>query len=153
MNWNEFLELDDKYSSDEIKKKCIKFVFLWMEYNTFYNKTYDEPKERDRAKALNIETINEKYNSVKERYLRTFEQLPCSEGIRTFIKNMQNGRKIYYDRNENNLEKLLSVVYQIRCNLFHGDKLAQDSNAKIIAWAYDCLYDLLKDTEVLTNPQ
>ena len=72
MNWNEFLELDDKYSNYEIKKKCIKFVFLWMEYNTFYNKTYDEPKERDRATALNIETINEKYNTVKERYLRTF---------------------------------------------------------------------------------
>ncbi|MBQ8750599.1 MAG: hypothetical protein IJZ30_03055 [Alphaproteobacteria bacterium] len=45
------------------------------------------------------------------------------------------------------LRNFLEVVYQIRCNFFHGSKIPDSINIKLICWAYDCLDKLMKKLE------
>ena len=148
IDWIEYLEIDNKYIGKDVYKKCIKFIFLWINYNHYYNEHYkkeDNPKykdERERVKALDLPEVKEKYERLKNKFLEKFVKLPSNEHFREYIVNLKNKQHINFDENNFQLENFLETVYQIRCNLFHGDKLVNDYNIKIIEWAYDCLNEL-----------
>ena len=84
-----------------------------------------------------------KYNDLKENFLGKFKQIEGADTPRTWIKDIKSNKKIYYKENKSSLKDFLIIIYKIRCNIFHGDKPPMDSNIKIIAWAYDCLNELL----------
>ena len=149
INWIEYLDIDNNYTGNDIYKKCIKFVFLWINYNHFYNKRYTKEisrrykDEKERAKALDLQEAKDRYERLKNDFLKKFNKLPSDEHFREYIVNLKTKQRINFDKNHFQLEDFLETIYQIRCNLFHGDKLVNDYNVQIIAWAYDCLQELL----------
>lgn len=148
IDWIDYLDIDNNYNGNDINKKCIKFVFLWIKYNHFYNERYTGDKykiERTRAKALDLPEVVTRYEQLKKRFLERFKNLSCNASFRDYIVNLKNYKIIKFDENNFKLKNLLETIYQIRCNLFHGDKLENDSNSQIIAWAYDCLNELIRD--------
>lgn len=143
--WINYLDIENKYRNEAIKKKCLLFIFLWLRYNEFYNsKILDNIG--DKAKAIKLaddETFQQKYNELKENFLKKFKQIEGADTPRTWIKNIKNNEKIYYNDTQNSLKDFLTIIYTIRCNIFHGDKPPNNTNTKIIAWAYDCFDELL----------
>mgnify|MGYP005777607565 CR=1 FL=1 len=143
--WITYLDIKNKYQSEEIKKKCLLFIFLRLRYNEFYNLRISD-NIGDKAKAIKLaddETCQQKYNELKENFLEKFKQIEGADTPRTWIKDIKNNEKIYYNNTHNSLKYFLTIIYIIRCNIFHGDKPPMDSNIKIIAWAYDCFDELL----------
>lgn len=148
IDWIDYLDIDNNYNGNDINKKCIKFVFLWIKYNHFYNERYTGDKykiERMRAKALDLPEVVTRYEQLKKCFLERFKNLSCNASFRDYIVNLKNYKIIKFDENNFKLKNLLETIYQIRCNLFHGDKLENNSNSQIIAWAYDCLNELIRD--------
>jgi len=160
--WISFLELNNKYSNDENKRKCILFVFLWMAYNEYCNEKYGN-KGSDKEKAISLATdatdqdaklIQDLYEELKDKFVKSFEKIEGADTPRTYIKNYYEEARFYkkngqhkeqneYYKSGDDLGKFLSIIYTIRCNLFHGDKPPNNTNIKIIIWAYDCLSELL----------
>ena len=152
IDWIDYLKINENYNGDDINKNCIKFVFLWIKYNNYYNKHYTKEKntkykyERERAKALNLKIVRDRYDLLKEQFLDSFVDLPNNKSFRTYIMNLKSNHQIEFNINHSCLADFLETVYQIRCNLFHGDKLSREYDAKIISWAYESLNDLLTGT-------
>ena len=145
-NWLDYLDIENKYNNQEIKKKCLLFIFLWLRYNESYNSKISR-NIGDFQKALQLsesEICKEKYNVFKEQFLTSFKQINGADSPRTWILDIKNNRKIYYN-SSSSLKDFLTVIYKIRCNIFHGDKPPNVTNIKIIAWAYDCFNQLLNE--------
>ena len=131
-NWIDYLDIENKYNNQEIKKKCLLFIFLWLRYNEYYNSKISR-NIGDFQKALQLsecEICKDKYNEFKEQFLTSFKQIDGADSPRTWILDIKD---------------LLTVIYKIRCNIFHGDKPPNETNIKIIAWAYDCFNQLLNE--------
>lgn len=144
--WINYLDIENKYRNEAIKKKCLLFIFLWLRYNEFYNSKISDDGMSDIKKAIQLaksESCQLKYNELKDYFLEKFKQIEGADTPRTWIKDIKSNKKIYYKENKSSLKDFLIIIYKIRCNIFHGDKPPMDSNIKIIAWAYDCLNELL----------
>ena len=152
LDWIDYLNINDNYIGNETNKNCIKFIFLWIRYNNYYNKKYTKEinkkykEERIRAKALNCDKVQRKYSEFKEEFLNSFKSLSNQDTLKEYITNLKTKEIILFNEHNSDLDDFLDTVYQIRCNLFHGDKLARDYDAKIVSWAYECLNKLLNDT-------
>ena len=143
--WITYLDVENKYQNEEIKKKCLLFIFLWLRYNEFYNFKISD-NIGDKAKAIKLadnKTCQQKYNDLKENFLKKFKQIEGANTPRTWILDIKSNKKFYYKEDKSSLKDFLIIIYKIRCNIFHGDKPPSDTNIKIIAWAYDCLNELL----------
>lgn len=149
IDWINYLEIDSKYANDEDKNKVLKFIFLWLKCNDYYNNEYHDICG-DKNKFLEFKEnvkIQQKYQQYWEIFLTEFEAIKPDRQPKCYVINMQNNNKVYFYRyDKSKLEDLLKVVYQIRCNLFHGDKEPYSENIKFVSWAYDCLNALTKDT-------
>ncbi|MCR4649068.1 MAG: hypothetical protein K5776_08325 [Lachnospiraceae bacterium] len=109
-----------------------KFVYGFFALNALYSDYYDE-SEKEAIKTL----VDEDYASIKEDLLKIFDlsefEYFCN---RDPIKNMRYdpAKGIGYPDTKYYVEKIreksprkstkamLMILYQIRCNLFHGDK-------------------------------
>ena len=65
-------------------------------------------------------------------------------GGRKYVANMRT-RKFednkYLDEKHNTLKDYLLVLYQVRCNFFHGEKIPSDQDDnRTIEWAYKYFY-------------
>lgn len=149
-DWLSYLNISD-ISDKNIK--VIKFIFLWMKYNEWYSKfelrdSEGATKLSDDAEARNL------YEQMKDEFLSGgcnvttgFKNIPLENGNRTHREGLykNNGKLLCaYNDGVNCLCKYLKVVYKIRCNFFHGDKLPSDTNVSLIIWAYETLDMLLQ---------
>lgn len=139
----------------ERTRKVIQFIFLWQEYNFFYNLQYERiGKDSKRALLLaNDERAKDVYEQKKATFVERFSQ------IHSNVKHNNPRKKLFTDIDSQNsvefhaygqdsLENFLTVVYKIRCNFMHGDKLRNEDaevDVDLIGWAYDCLSELLYD--------
>ena len=149
-DWLFYLNISD-ISDKNIK--VIKFMFLWMKYNEWYSKfglrdSEGAAKLSDDAKARDL------YKQMKDEFLNGgrsittgFKNIPLENGNLTHREGLykNNGKLLCaYNDDVNCLCKYLKVVYKIRCNFFHGDKLPSDTNVSLIIWAYETLDMLLQ---------
>lgn len=140
---------------DKEKRKVIEFVFLWQEYNFRYQMEYeDNLHDRQRALALKDNPVAQnKYSELKDKFMNTFaciESLVPDNNPRTklFIDYTSQHAKEYHHNGKDSLENFLNVIYQIRCNFLHGEKLRREDepiDVKLIGWAKDCLEKLLNE--------
>jgi len=123
-----------------------KFVILWMGFNYAYN-------EDDASGQLcsDLERFIGKFSggteqaiinneSGKRRLLDTFRNIPYRDDTpRMCVENMRH--HTHADLPDNfNATQLLTVIYTIRCNLFHGDKLEHlEQEQDLLLWAIDVL--------------
>ncbi len=126
-----------------------RFISLWFAFNALYNEFY----ERDERRAIR-DFIWNRFPS--DRYKKRIETLLQSESAIFFknrrIRNLRSSSSEQNDRwwdTRENIERftnkeymvnkrlceLLMIVYQVRCNLFHGDKV----------------YSYSSDEDILTN--
>ena len=156
MNWINYLEINEKYIGDELREKCILFVFLYMQLNSYCNDKYGK-KTSEHCKMVDRLSSNTKlkqaYTSIdiEEKFINTFSNILLNGVVREYVIDMKRTKnKKYFNNHNNQLQNFLDVIYQIRCNMFHGSKSPyEDRNIKLIAWAYDCLNELLKNSGLL----
>ena len=159
-NWVDWLEKLDLLEED--RQEIIKFVFLWMKYNGWYNNTFK--KLRDRQGAIKLSDFLDAgicYEQFRQPFVNGFSKIQ--------VKNYTNDgqaadeiRRGIYKPNGHTIEEpfsegadclchFLKAVYKIRCNFFHGQKEKPDEiNVKLIRWAYKSLSELfnaLPDSE------
>ena len=157
MNAMNFLYRILGHIDDEKYRKVVEFVFLWQDYNYWYNyKNPDIVNENngmpyDRTQALLLAEDNnavEVYNTVKGKFLRDFKAIPANnkradwERDRLLKTGLYQKEKKYNDQHCS-LKDFLDLVYQIRCNFIHGSKEGDDVDIALIGWARDSLGELL----------
>jgi len=127
------------------------FFKMWVLLNAYYNENYTEAEERDRVLhfgkdfdyIFNIldtqvlrffiapECVGEgKHSAPPNEYIKkASEVLKNRSGISYNCENCRSDKKrscqniMIADYRFQDFEALIRILYQIRCNLFHGDKL------------------------------
>jgi hypothetical protein len=122
----------------------LKFAILWLSFNAYLNEVYSETIKGDKNKVLafagvnaNVDFFNNSTNLVDTS--KTFQKTKNNK--RLFVEDLQSRdiskRKYLNFNNNNNLEAYLMVIYQIRCNFFHGDKIPFDpDDTNLVEWAF-----------------
>lgn len=140
--WIEYLE-KGQYSEDS---HFLRFAVLWLSLASFLNERYQEEfRESKKLEKFQKEFAEEYKRLVEEdeifKKILNLEFPKTSETSREFVENLQTGRiedRDYFS-NENiyDFTKFINVIYQIRCNFFHGDKIPFDpEDEKLVLWAY-----------------
>ena len=124
-----------------------KFMSLWVAFNGWLKKTHGEKKfDREliicviKHEGLNCIFEKEKLeNSAYRELLRTISRYTVMD-----MRDSDDGNR-YKDYN-GSFSSLIEVIYQIRCNLFHGRKSAgeDDKDRELVNLAYCLLRPLLK---------
>lgn len=147
--WKEYI--NNCLSINNSNAVFINFFALWNAYNYLYNELYNNIKY-DSNKAVKIaddDFLSDYYElDIKNTALEEFQKIPSfnnEESIRNqvvdtrFNKINHNNNAKFNDTNCS-LKDLLNAIYQIRCNLFHGDKTPyNDTDIKLVSWAYKYL--------------
>lgn len=138
-------------------RKVIAFVFLWQEYNYKYNTIKNVKTGGDKIRALKLKddnTAQQVYLTLKENFITSFSiirsRVKKNNKPRTKLYiNTKNTKFVEYNINgKDSLEDFLLIIYIIRCNFMHGEKLRKENepiDVELIGWAYDCLDELLRE--------
>lgn len=147
-SWLDFLE----YGICKGESPFLRFAILWLSFNAYLNEEYGEKISGDKKKVLEF-AKNEQVGNFYEDLLKDpnfnevvsdFKATKIPE--RLFVEDMQsrqeNNRKLF-DDNHKSIKDYLMVIYQIRCNFFHGDKIPYyPDDKRVIEWAYKYFYIL-----------
>ena len=127
-------------------KDWFEFAMLWFSFNSYYSERYSKIRgEKNQIiefakdnKALYESLLTGKqadFKNVLEKFMET-----KSPEKRECIKDMRlNGsRCVKFNSEYNSCEDFFKVLYQIRCNFFHGGKRSDsDQDKKLIQWAFE----------------
>lgn len=131
----------------------LKFICLWMSFNAFYNYLCNTEWDRNCLEKLSEEKdIKWCFGNI---FLEEKEKVAISS-FHTYINGRPNKwvidlknpkvvkysiiRNFYWDN-----DGFLNVIYQIRCNLFHGGKKLNDENEEeLVGFAANALEIFLK---------
>lgn len=147
--WNGYFNsIINQFGQDDV---FIRFMILWMAYNSYYSNKYPTKNDRECINLLSNDTHTQQiYDSKKQQILSSFAQIHSSYcSPRNFVKDMRtsrNARDAIFDEQHNDLYDFLNAVYQIRCNLFHGDKTPySETDKELTKWAYENLLIILQE--------
>mgnify|MGYP001565911164 CR=1 FL=1 len=123
-----------------------KFMCIWVAFNAWLKGEYSETA----SDSSLIESV--KQNQILQNL---FEELKNNEEYDRLLTNLtsyrirdmrdpENESKMV--RYDDSFETLISTLYRIRCNLFHGRKNIKDTNEyKLVTLARKILYELFKN--------
>lgn len=147
MDWLGIHQLEDR---EEVG--VLRFIFLWMKYNNWYAQKYNL---RDSQGAVRLSQdilasqIYEKY--FKESFLEAFQRIETASSNPREGLYKGNGRReeiiAPFTVGSACLCKFLQLIYKIRCNFFHGEKVPSTIDVKLICWASESLCKLLEKLE------
>lgn len=126
-------------------KDWFKFAMLWFSFNSYYSEKYSHiGGEKNQVikfvkdnKALYQSLLSDKqvdFKNVLEKFTET-----KSPSQREYVEDMRpnNKRSAKFNYKNNSCEDFFNVLYQIRCNFFHGDKESSSvEDKKLIQWAF-----------------
>ena len=126
-----------------------RFVYLWFAFNALYNEHL-----RDSEKyAINSFITEEFYQMRNVRYIINSDSARYfqNRAIRSckafdYQDTLFDTNKLRDSRNSDlvRLRALTMILYQVRCNLFHGNKMfSSESDHEIVRHAANVLYDLI----------
>ena len=138
--------------SSENSNSFDAFISLWISFNAFY------------ASKKGIRSEQNQLHNIKDRYKKLFSDFVSSNGkqfedFKTYIENkgqnpgfiqdmrVSSEQEEYKKRylNITSLCEYLDCLYQVRCNLFHGNKALNDSqDEKLVRYAYVSLKKFLE---------
>lgn len=144
----EFIEtwVERAARESEVVDEGDKFMCIWIAFNAWLK---DEYSETDSDKTL-IERVKQNIT-----LWRLFEELKNNDGYKQLLTELsryrildmrdpQNESKI--KQYNGSFESLIAVLYQIRCNLFHGRKnIEEKKEYKLVALARKILYKLFNE--------
>jgi len=142
-DWLDFLR-HGIYSEDT---PFLKFAILWLSFNAYLNER-NSGIERDFDKVENFSNGTSAIIQFEETFdikkLINEFKATRSDG-REFVENVRTKKTAYrkYFNSENNtFLDYMKVIYQIRCNFFHGDKIPLDNDdKKLVQWAYSSFFE------------
>ena len=131
-------------TDDDTAKVITQFVAYWVAFNSIYSVDMDQPDEKIRSKMKLTERkqiedcINNYYeNCFKDaidfnaEYINIFKEVLVFKGVKIPEKNKKYYNIHYLTLNDGNssdeikLNALVQIIYQVRCNVFHGSKSPQ----------------------------
>lgn len=127
--------------TEEISQEFLQFIILWVSFNAFYSDKYKGgDKEKVKEFAKENEGLYEKLKSgpmqkVLIDFKGTEEDERDSVVDARFWKD--ESKASFFGEEKQSATDFFIVIYQIRCNLLHGDKMPTDSNKRIVEWAYN----------------
>ena len=120
-----------------------KFIFYWIAFNCFYSKKTQLSQE---SKIIEILQDDKSIDELFRKLIVGKEEM---------LKNLKNKCPILDERPDHQGEKIempeftfkeiLPVIYQIRCNLFHGNKSGDSQRDKDVITAALPVLELLVD--------
>jgi hypothetical protein len=127
-------------------KDWFEFTMIWFSFNSYYSKRYSHiggEKNQIIEFAKDNKDLYESlltgkqavFKNVLEKFTKT-----KSPEKRECVKDMGPNRRrcVKFDSEYNSCEDFFKVLYQIRCNFFHGDKWPDfDQDKKLIQWAFE----------------
>lgn len=125
-----------------------KFAMVWISFNAYYSSKYTERWERDRVSHFANDNISIYNNLLRNGFINIIREfkdtgwLYGQSGERDRVKDMKPGSEDEYflDEEHQSCEDFFQVLYQIRCNFFHGDKdVSDEGNKELVMWAYKYL--------------
>jgi len=124
-----------------------RFISLWIAFNGWMRGRFGEAiGDRNQIEAVKeMQDFKDVFNNLKTTDVQFRE---CLEKLKTLpIVNMQfrNNQEVIYVYDET-FESLIELIYQVRCNLFHGRKDIADDEKDIeaVSLAYQILLPLFK---------
>ncbi|MDX9914130.1 MAG: hypothetical protein RBS77_06140 [Candidatus Moranbacteria bacterium] len=149
-NWINHVESFGDSNNFDNYKDYFKFAMLWMSFNSYYSSRYKHISG-ERNQIIEFARDNEEiYNSLLENEIsdivEKFRDTKDLEGNypREKVLDMRydsNGEETF-NSNKKSLKDFLFVIYQIRCNFFHGNKgetIGNIHDRNLIIWAYKYL--------------
>jgi hypothetical protein len=147
--------------NNKIKEELIghyKFMLLWMAFNSFYKERYkDQGCYRDNEylakfksdyKENFLEYIRSDHQPLVDFKKYVQEEKQGHPGIKN-MKKSNDPNKEYHDIN--NFDEYVECIYQVRNNLFHGEKdLLQENEKTLVEKSFYSLYELLKFFNIIT---
>lgn len=144
------------YKKAELEKDVFdRFVYLWFAFNVLYNEyldmsesnaiqTYVEQNFRD------IRNVDDILDSPEANYFKNRIVRNCKVSYRqdtselAFILKNPDRPKLL------RLKKLIMIIYQVRCNLFHGNKMfSSESDQEVVKNAANALQQVMKSWVML----
>ena len=143
----EWLERAERVEGSATIDKADKFISLWIAFNGWMKKEFGE----DLYEGGLIDEVKE-----KEEMKRTFNELRADNNkFSSYLNSLSKYRVVNMKEPENKdkweiydgtFGSLIDVLYQIRCNLFHGRKLTEKNkiDIQLVHLAFDILHPLFK---------
>jgi hypothetical protein len=126
-----------------------KFIALWIAFNGWANIETNKTKDSELIKE-----VSKSGGVLGKNYKRLLKD---DSNFRSNVEALKSASPVYDMRylndsdkakeisNIENLGEVLKVIYQIRCNLFHGAKDLEDTrDNNLVKLAYDILTELFK---------
>lgn len=124
-----------------------RFISLWIAFNGWMRGKFGEDL-RDKSQIESVKKMsdfNQVFESLKQENLDFRECLDELKKIPVVNMQFKNNREKVY-RYDGTFESLIELIYQVRCNLFHGRKDIEDDRKDIemVGLAYRILLPLFK---------
>lgn len=142
--WMEYLD----HHFDECGN-YFRFAMVWMSFNSYYALKYKNIRhEKDQVISFakeNTDLYKKLMGDEFKNILQGFREtgwLFNKPGERDCVVDMRlnSNNMVYFREGENSCTDFFKVLYQIRCNFFHGNKEVSDSrNEVLIRWSYEYL--------------
>lgn len=126
-----------------------------MSFNTFYNQEADRSERTRAMNAIRHNVTDAQSQSLLSQLsdeIVFFTRLPPADTRKQladplYRQGSQDDLNIVNDLNQNASERLaslISVLYQVRCNLMHGDKDPDSKrDREVVKWSLDTLRKIL----------
>jgi len=122
-----------------------RFIALWISFNAWGTNRYGT--DQDRAMIDHAVTDGELQSHFQELCRdKVFRQLTAELQAYCPVWDMRPGhtRKSKTVANPHDLGEVLRVIYQVRCNLFHGSKAVDDDrDSQLVYLSYSILSRLM----------
>jgi hypothetical protein len=149
INWRIFTE---KWLQRAERGQCIiddgdRFISLWIAFNGWMRGKFGEDKT-DRYQIDSVKEIQDfkgVFDNLKITDPEFKEHLDKLGGLSVVDMRFRNGREEIV-RYNGTFESLIEVIYQIRCNLFHGRKDVEEDKKDfdLVSLSYQILLPMFK---------
>jgi len=142
-----WLERAERKEHSATIDKADKFISLWIAFNGWMRQEFGE----DVFDGVLIKKVKR-----KRKMKRTFNELKVDDNkFSSYLNSLSKYRVVNMKEPENKAKSkiydgtfgsLIDVLYQIRCNLFHGRKLMKKNeiDIQLVHLAFDILHPLFK---------
>jgi len=126
-------------------KTWFKFAMLWFSFNAYYSERYSYARGEGEQITKFAKDNKNLYGSLLSNTQAVFKDVlnefaktrsPGREKVRNMRQNSQ--RSVEFNSKNKSCEDFFKVLYQIRCNFFHGDKVPfSKEDKKLVQWAFE----------------
>jgi hypothetical protein len=119
-----------------------KFICYWIAFNCYYVAVTNEFELKSIRKIIQDSDTIEIYNRVYKQRIKDFDKILSLK----YIKNEQPNSTEKIEIKIVDFETVMWCIYQVRCNLFHGNKgLDSKRDKEVLSITTPILYYLVKE--------